>query len=80
MTSKGMFPCKYCDMLFPNYRALKGKSFIMAANVGVICDARLYGIIEGRKEENWAKLIPCKCSIPGIGGNAGSIPLGEFCS
>jgi hypothetical protein len=24
MTSKGMFPCKYCDMLFPNYRALKG--------------------------------------------------------
>lgn len=25
MTSKGMFPCKYCDMLFPNYRALKGK-------------------------------------------------------
>ncbi|XP_076110794.1 ras-responsive element-binding protein 1-like isoform X3 [Mytilus galloprovincialis] len=24
MNNKGVFPCKYCDMLFPNYRALKG--------------------------------------------------------
>lgn len=24
INNKGVFPCKYCDMLFPNYRALKG--------------------------------------------------------
>jgi len=23
---KGLFPCKYCDLVFPNYRTLKGKN------------------------------------------------------